>query len=167
MLPVLEISVLDPISVQPIERADPSPASALNTHPASSFPPRRTSPLENRRVMKMRPLHILPAALPGTRAVFCHCRTPKHRPFSGGCELLRRLQAVLLGRHWPPLAAKLSVSLDIVTLRFNSANRNRDYVAHSAAEEVLQDLNESTPERRRWFRCRRNVESILKPTPEI
>jgi hypothetical protein len=44
---------------------------------------------------------------------------------------------------------------------------HRDYVAHSAAEEVFQDLNKSTPERRRWFRCRRNVVCILKPTPEI
>lgn len=55
------------------------------------------------------------------------------------------------------------MSRTCVTLRFNSANRHRDYVAHSAAEEVLQNLNESTPERRRWFRCRRNVACILKP----
>jgi len=45
------------------------------------------------------------------------------------------------------LGAKLSVSLDIVALRFNSANRHPDPVAHSAAGEVLRDLNESALQR--------------------
>jgi hypothetical protein len=138
MLPVLQTSVLDPISVQPSSAPTlRRPQPAFDPHPASSIPRRRTSPPENRRVMKMRPLHILAAAPPGTRAVFRDCRALETPTFRG-CELLRCLSAVLLGRHRPRLGAKLSVSPDITALRSNSANRHHGPAPHSGAEEVLQ-----------------------------
>ena len=56
------------------------PPPAFDPHPASSLPPRRTNPLENRRVTKMHRLHVLAAALPGTGAGFRDCRAPEAPP---------------------------------------------------------------------------------------
>jgi len=123
------------------------PPPAFDPHPASSLPPRRTNPLENRRVMKMHRLHVLAAALPGTGAGFRDCRAPETPPPFHGLRVAAMSRGGSPRRHRPQLGAKRSVSLDIVALRFNSANRHPDPVAHSAAGEVLRDLNESALQR--------------------
>jgi hypothetical protein len=151
-----------PASVPTLRRPQP----AFDPHSAFSLPPRRTSPLENRRVMKMRPLHILAAALPGTRAGFPNGRAPKTLPTS------RRLRVAAMSPGGSPRQTSPTVwheALGKPRHRYSPLQlcKPSPRFCCSLAEEVLQDLNESAPEPRRRFPCRCNVVSILKPAPEI